>query len=147
MSFQNIRRHYEAPVLAVCDTLRIDYYGPNELEFTPDATGEYVLARIQFDNITTEPPIGCIPLENVSGVFIVEHFCQKGIGPARTQDVMQRIICNLLQLNEPPTKDSFGVRGTIGPISGPRFTALEGRPFYFSAISMPIRAKVLDEVP
>ena len=65
-----------SPVPAVCDSAH-QLLRPQRAGVHPDATGEYVLARIQFDNITTEPPIGCVPLEDISGTFIVEHFCQR----------------------------------------------------------------------
>lgn len=141
MSFQAIRYYYERAVIAVCNSEGIEYRAENQLVPGGDASSEYVTARLQFTNFNEEA-IGCIPPENIEGVFIVEHFCEKGIGPAKAQDVMQKIICTLISLNERPIDpdEYIGVVGGVGRISGPRFAALEMRPYFFAGISAPIRA-------
>ena len=55
---------------------------------------------------------------------------------------MQKIICTLISLNERPIDpdEYIGVVGGVGRISGPRFAALEMRPYFFAGISAPIRA-------
>ena len=70
----------------------------------------------------------CTDLENIRGSFIIEYFGPKGRGPARAQEVMELIFCEMLSL-----------KGTSN-INGPNFTELDDRPYYFASMSMAVKA-------
>ena len=124
MIFQDIRRHFEQPVVDVCADLGIEYRPENTLEPGGDAASEFMLSRIQFGAMT-ETTL-CELLENIRGTFIVEFFCPKGEGPARAQQVMHEVFCALVR--------TPGVRD----ISGPSFTALDKQPYFFASLNMAI---------
>ena len=126
MTLQVIRRYFEAPVVQACTDLGIQYRAENTLEPSGDAYSEYVLSRLQFGNMTEDIVGDCPQLENIRGSFIVEYFGPKGRGPARAQEVMELIFCEMLSL-----------KGTQN-INGPNFTALDDRPYFFAALSMGI---------
>ena len=107
----------------------------------PDAAGEFVVTNLNFGNFTEQTLCGAI--ENVRGSLVVDFYSPKGVGPARAQTVMLAIMSELLALTtRPACPDLNGVLGTLGPINGPLFTALEDRPYFFATMSTPIVASV-----
>ena len=126
MTLQDIRRHFEKPVVDVCQSLGITYRPANTLEPNGDAYSEFIEARLQFGSMTGDVVGDCPSLENIRGAFIIEYYGPKGRGPARAQEVMELIFCEMLSL-----------KGTQN-INGPNFTALDDRPYFFAALSMGI---------
>lgn len=129
MNFQDIRRYYETPVIAACTSQSVEYRAENTLLPTGDATTRFCLARLQFNGIA-DPTVGCSPLANIGAVFIVEFFGPKGIGPAEAQDFMSSVICSLGNLDG------------ITSVTGPSFTALDDRPYFFSQASFGIQVPI-----
>ena len=118
MTLQAIRRHFETPVVDTCTALGIPYRPANTLEPNGDAYSEFIEARLQFGQMM-EANIGdCTNLENIRGSFIIEYYGPKGRGPARAQEVMELLFCEMLDL-----------KGVI-TITGPSFTALDDRPYF-----------------
>lgn len=141
MTLQHIRRYYEKPVFDWCAANSVELRAANMLEPGGDAASEFVVMRFNFGQMT-EPSL-CGLKQNVRGSFIVEFFSPKGTGPARSQVVMQALMCALMELtNRPKERDANGVLGTLGPITGPLFTALDDRPYFFATMSMPILASI-----
>ena len=124
MNFQDIRKHFEEPVVAVCTAQGIEYRPENTLEPGQDAAGEFLLSRLQFGGMI-ETTL-CEPLENIRGAFIIEFFCPKGEGPARAQEVMHDVFCAMIRTQ--------GVTN----INGPSFTALDDTPYFFASLNMAV---------
>ena len=127
MNLQDIRKYYEYPVIDCCTLSGVEYRAENTLEPGGDAIHKFCLARLQFGEMA-EQTIACGPLSNKRGVFVVEYFGPKGRGPARAQEVMELLFCEMLSL-----------KGIID-INGPDFTELDNRPYYFARMSMGIKA-------
>ena len=126
MSIQAIRRYFETPVVDTCTALGITYRPANTLEPNGDAYSEFIEARLQFGQMM-EANIGdCASLENIRGSFIIEYYGPKGRGPARAQEVMELLFCEMLALKG------------VSDINGPNFTELDDRPYYFARMSMAI---------
>jgi len=139
MSLQNIRRYYEQPVIDYATDNSIEIRLDNQNVPTGDASDEFIVTRLNF-GVMTEPSL-CGAYENIRGSFIIEVFAPKGKGPARAQKIMEDLFCEMMKLTKRPTERTFGVLGTLGPITGPIFTALDDRPYFFAAMSMPIQAE------
>ena len=122
MSFQDIRKYYEYPVIDCCNLSGIEYRAENTLEPGGDAIHKFCLARLQFGEMA-EQTIACGPLSNKRAVFIVEYYGPKGIGPADAQDFMECILCRFHEL-----------QGVVS-INGPDFTSLDNRPYFFARVS------------
>ena len=150
MTYQAIRRYYEEPVEAVAAALSIPMRYANQLESGGDAYTEYITARLQFGNMVQSTICG--PMEMIRGSFIVEYFGPKGIGAGRAQEVFERVGFALCQQVEtrphdivtgPPTALlKYSVMGDILELNGPRFAALDDRPYYFGSLSAGILANV-----
>ena len=141
MTLQHIRHYYEQPIVDWCATNTVELRADNMIEPNSDAAGEFVVTRFNFGQFTEQTLCGAI--ENVRGSLIVEFFGPKGVGPARAQTVMLGIMTELIALTDRPAcPDSNGVLGTLGPITGPSFTALDDRPYFFATMSTPIIASV-----
>ena len=138
---QHIRHYYEQPIVDWCATNAVELRAANMIEPNSDAAGEFVVTNLNFGNFTESTLCGAI--ENVRGSLVVEFYGPKGVGPARAQTVMLGIMTELLALTDRPAcPDSNGVLGTLGPINGPLFTALDDRPYFFATMSTPIVASV-----
>ena len=140
MTLQHIRRYYEQPIVDWCATNSVELRVDNMLEPGGDAASEFVVTRLNFGQMT-EPSLWCVgerprlPHRRV--------LWSKGRGPARAQEVMQELMCELMALTaRPAARDANGVLGTLGPITGPLFTALDEKPYFFAAMSMPILASI-----
>ena len=141
MTLQHIRHYYEQPIVDWCADNAVDLRAENMIEPNSDALGEFIVTRFNFGQFTEQTLCGAI--ENVRGVLIVEFFSPKGDGPARAQEVMLGILRELVKLTErPKCPDDNNVLGTLGPITGPSFTALDDRPYFFATMSTPIIASV-----
>jgi len=169
MTLQHIRHYYEKPIVAWCDSNNVQLRADNMIEPNSDAAAEFLVTRFNFGQFTEQTLCGAI--ENVRGSLIVEFFSPKGVGPARAQTVMLGIMKELIKLTERPIlrlvqqfnpdgtpvldpdgnpvfkeeqfdSDENGVLGTLGPITGPSFTALDDRPYFFATMSTPIVASV-----
>ena len=143
MTLQNIRHYYEQPIVDWCATNGVELRADNMIEPNSDAAAEFLVTRFNFGQFTEQTLCGAI--ENVRGSLIVEFFSPKGTGPARAQTVMLGIMSELIGLTDRPVaRDSNGVLGTLGPVTGPSFTALDDRPYFFATISAPVLASVGD---
>lgn len=143
MTLQHIRRYYEQPIVDWCADNNVELRVDNMLEPGGDAASEFVVTRLNF-GLMTEASL-CGLYENIRGSFVVEFFGPKGRGPARAQEVMQELMCELMALTvRPAPRDENGVLGTLGPITGPLFTALDEKPYFFATMSMPIVASLKD---
>ena len=128
MTFQGIRRYFETPVVETCTALGIPYRPANTLEPNGDAYSEFVEARLQFGAMVEGIVGDCANLENIRGSFVIEYYGPKGRGPARSQEVMELLFCEMLALKG------------VTDINGPDFTELDDRPYYFARMSMAVRA-------
>ena len=143
MTLQNIRHYYEQPIVDWCATNGVELRADNMIEPNSDAAAEFLAPRFNFGQFTEQTLCGAI--ENVRGSLIVEFFSPKGTGPARAQTVMLGIMSELIGLTDRPVaRDSNGVLGTLGPVTGPLFTALDDRPYFFATMSAPVLASVGD---
>ena len=141
MPLQHIRHYYEQPIVDWCADNSVELRAANMIEPNSDAAGEFVVTNLNFGNFTESTLCGAI--ENVRGSLVVEFYGPKGVGPARAQTVMLGIMKELIKLTErPKCPDSNKVLGTLGPINGPLFTALDDRPYFFATMSTPIVASV-----
>ena len=126
MTLQDIRRHFETPVVETCTALSIPYRPANTLEPNGDAYSEFIEARLQFGQMMENNVGNCAKLENIRGSFIIEYYGPKGRGPARAQTVMETLFCRMLNLQG------------VTDINGPNFTELDDRPYYFASMSMAV---------
>ena len=133
MTLQNIRRYYETPIRDICATESIEVLGANQLSIGGDAISEWVQLNLTFSTTTT--PGLCGNLELVRGVFIVGYYTMKGIGPGQSQDLMTQFMTALNNLTIRPVARTYGVLGTIGPLTGPDFTALTDTPYFYTSLS------------
>jgi len=141
MTLQHIRHYYEQPIVDWCAANTVELRADNMIDPGSDASSEFLVTRFNFGQFTEQTLCGAI--ENVRGSLIVEFFGPKGVGPARAQTVMLAIMGELIDLTDrPASPDANGVLGTLGPITGPSFTALDDRPYFFATMSMPIVASV-----
>ena len=141
MTLQNIRHYYEQPIVDWCAANGVELRADNMIEPNSDASGEFLVTRLNFGQFTEQTLCGAI--ENVQGSLVTEFFSPKGVGPARAQTVMLAIMRELIALTvRPACPDANGVLGTLGPITGPAFTALNDRPYFFATMSTPILASV-----
>lgn len=141
MTLQHIRYYYEKPVVDWCAANSVELRVDNMLEPGGDASSEFAVIQLNFGDMTEQSLCGL--KQNVRGSLVVEFFSPKGVGPARAQVVMQALMCALMELtNRPKERDANGVLGTLGPITGPLFTALDDRPYFFATMSMPILASI-----
>ena len=127
IKFQDVRRYFESPVVDCCNLLRVPYRPENTLDPRGDAASEFVVARLQFGEMSENVVGECPTLENIRGTFTVEYFGPKGRGPRRAQEVMHQIFCSLHDLKP------------VRSINGPSFTALDERPYYFASLSAAFR--------
>lgn len=124
MNIQDIRKYYEYPVIDCCNLQRIEYRAENTLEPGGDAYHKYVTARLQFGEMA-EQTVGedCGPLSNKRASFIVEYYGPKGIGPKDAQDFMECVVCAFHELKG------------VNAITGPSFTTLDDRPYFFARVA------------
>ena len=80
MNLQDIRRHFETPVVETCTALSIPYRPANTLEPNGDAYSEFIEARLQFGQMMEGIVGDCTNLENIRGSFIIEY-----LRPQRTR--------------------------------------------------------------
>ena len=143
MTLQHIRHYYEQPIVDWCATNGVELRADNMVEPNSDAADEFVVTNFNFGNFTEATLCGAI--ENVRGSLVVDFYSPKGVGPARAQTVMLGIMSELIGLTDRPVaRDSNGVLGTLGPVTGPSFTALDDRPYFFATMSAPVLASVGD---
>ena len=169
MTLQHIRHYYEQPIVDWCTTNGVELRAANMVDPGSDAASEFLVTNLNFGNFTESTLCGAI--ENVRGSLVVEFYSPKGVGPARAQTVMLGIMKELIKLTVRPKtelvqqfnpdgspvldpegnpvykeefvdRDANGVLGTLGPINGPLFTALNDRPYFFATMSTPIVASV-----
>ncbi len=138
MTLQAIRRYFETPVVDTCTALNIQYRPANTLEPSGDADDEFITARLNYGTMTE--PTTCGAIESIRAVLIVEYYGPKGVGPGRAQTVMTEISQALNALTYRPKARVDGVLGTVLRLSGPDFTALDDRPYFFASLSAPLLA-------
>lgn len=139
---QAIRRAYEAPVEAAMAALipAIPVYTDNRFYDANDANAEFCLCRVSF-GLMTENAIGvCGDIEFIRGALVMEVFTPKGAGPGRGQEAAQALWAALMPLNR-AMGSTDGLVARIGPLRGPSFTPLSGRPHMMTSLSAPIRAR------
>jgi len=141
MTYQAIRRYFEAPVETVLSSFNIPVRYENQLVPTSGADIEFALVRLNFGT-TAELALGCA-LENIRGSLVIEIFSEKGVGPGRLQTVSAEVSQALYALNtRPKARDSNGVLGRVDPISGPNFTPLADQPYFVVSLSCGVVASV-----
>ena len=136
MTLQLIRSAIEQPIIAAFGAVPV--YVENQQYGDNDARSEFALVRLQW-GLMNEPSIGCSPGELIRGVLIVELFTAKGTGPGRAQDVITPVMQALCSFNQPQV--GADPRITLGQVSGPSFTPLDGRPHLMTRLSCPVRAR------
>ena len=141
MTYQAVRAFFEAPVIAAYAALTppLPVYVDNQLYEDFSATTEFALLRLNF-GLTTESTI-TTDLDWIRGSLVLEIYNAKGIGPGRGQTLITTGINALRALN--PGTAVGGVRGKIGPITGPSFFSLDGQPHYLTRISAGFEARVV----
>ena len=141
MSFQAIRKFFEMPIkigIATVDPT-IKVLTDNELYTDDDADTDFVLVRLNFG--ATQEPTFCGPVERLRGSLVIEIFTRKGQGPGRGQRIAAEV---MKELNKMPRHLNDTVAGTVSggvnSITGPSFSALDGRPHFFTRLSCSIQA-------
>ena len=134
MTLQAIRSAIEQPVITAFGTVPV--FVENQQYTDNDATSEFALVRLQW-GLMNEPSIGCGPGELIRGVLVVELFTAKGEGPGRAQEVITPVMKALSSFGRPTNTPT---RITLGQLSGPSFTPLDGRPHLMTRLSCPVRA-------
>ena len=141
MTLQNIRRYYETPIRDICAaaTPAIPVLEANQLQDGELGINlEYVKLDLDFGETTLWTTCG--NMEDIRGSFIIGHFSPKGFGPGLTQALMTQFMVALNNLTVRPAARTFGVLGTLSKLEGPTFTALDDTPYFYSSLSMAIRA-------
>lgn len=140
---QAIRRAIEAPVETALAALTppIPVFTDNRLYDENDARSEFCLVRVSF-GLMSDPTIGiCGDVEFIRGSAVIEVYTPKGNGAGRGQKAAEAIWQALMPLNRKlPAAGDLVVR--TGSFSGPSFTPLQGRPHFFTRLSVPVRAQV-----
>jgi hypothetical protein len=141
MTLQAIRAFFEVPLITAYAALTppVPVYVDNQTITTPDATTEYVVLSMSF-GLITEPTI-TNSLDWHRASLVVECFSAKGVGPGRGQTLIQTAITTLAAMNAAQGTAINNVRGSIGPITGPAFFALDGRPHYLTRLSVPVQGR------
>jgi hypothetical protein len=141
MTLQAIRAFFEVPLITAYAALTppVPVYVDNQTITTPDATTEYVVLSLSF-GLITEPTI-TNSLDWHRASLVVECFSAKGVGPGRGQTLIQTAINTLAGMNAAQGSATNNVRGSIGPITGPAFFALDGRPHYLTRLSVPVQGR------
>jgi hypothetical protein len=141
MTLQAIRAFFEVPLFTAYSALTppVPVYIDNQTITTPDATTDFVVLFLTF-GLITEPTI-TNSLSWHRGSLVVECFSPKGVGPGRGQTLIETAITTLSAMNATQGTAINNVRGSIGPITGPAFFALEGRPHYLTRLSVPVQAR------
>jgi hypothetical protein len=141
MTLQAIRAFFEVPLITAYAALTppVPVYVDNQTITTPDATTEYVVLSLSF-GLITEPTI-TNSLDWHRASLVVECFSAKGVGPGRGQTLIQTAITTLAAMNAAQGTAINNVRGSIGPITGPAFFALDGRPHYLTRLSVPVQGR------
>ena len=140
MTLQNIRRYYETPIRDICAAAvpPIPVLEANELDDGEDFNEEYVKLDLDFGETTVWTTCG--NMEDIRGSFVIGYFSPKGLGPGGTQDLMTQFMVALNNLTNRPAARTYGVLGTLSKLEGPTFTALDDAPYFYSSLSMAIRA-------
>lgn len=140
---QTIRRAIEEPVETALAALTppIPVFTDNRLYDEDDATSEFCLVRISF-GLMSDTTIGfCGDVEQIRASAVIEVFTPKGNGPGRGQKAAEAIWRALVPLNRKlPAAGDLVVH--TGPLSGPSFAPLQGRPHFFTRLSAPVYARV-----
>jgi hypothetical protein len=140
---QAIRRAIEAPVETALAALTpaIPVFTDNRFYDADDATSEFCLVRVNF-GLMADPTIGfCGDVEHIRASAVIEVFTPKGNGPGRGQKAAEAIWRALVPLNRKlPAAGALVVH--LGSLSGPSFTPLQGRPHFFTRLSLPVYARV-----
>jgi len=140
---QAIRRAIEDPVETALAALTpaIPVFTDNRLYDEDDATSEFCLIRVNF-GLMSDTTIGtCGDVEFIRASAVIEVYTPKGNGPGRGQKAAEAIWRALVPLNQTMAK-SGKVFVRLGSFSGPSFTPLQGRPHFFTRMSVPVRAQV-----
>lgn len=140
MNYQAIRSYFETPILTAYAALtpRLPVFVDNQEYDANTGLTEFALLRISF-GLTTESALTS-HLDWARGSLVLEIYNAKGIGPSRGQTLITTGINALTALTDGEAVS--GVRGTIGPITGPAFFALDGRPHYLTRMSTGFTARV-----
>jgi hypothetical protein len=141
MTLQAIRRFYEAPLISAFGNFvpTVPVYVDNQPLPDTTALSEYVLLRLSF-GLITEPTLAA-NFDWHRGSLVIEVYSAKGVGPGRGQALIQTAIDTLTAMNATQGTAVNNVRGSIGPIVGPSFFALEGTPHYLTRISTAFQAR------
>jgi hypothetical protein len=141
MTLQAIRAFFEVPLITAYAALTppVPVYVDNQTITTTDATTEFVVLSLSF-GLITEPTLSN-SLDWHRASLVVECYSAKGVGPGRGQTLIQTAINTLTAMNATQGTAINNVRGSIGPITGPAFFALDGRPHYLTRLSVPVQGR------
>jgi hypothetical protein len=124
---QQIRRSYEAPIEAALASLTppIRCYADNQYYDDDDATAEYAVCTLNFNQVSNTTIGICGDMELLRGELAVEIYTMKGTGPGRSQEAGEAVWAALMRLNR-----AVGSNARTGAVRGPEIEPLPGRPHY-----------------
>ena len=138
MTLQNVRKYFEAPVIAAAGVLAVPIFVDNQPFTESDTTGPYILMRLSFGP-TTESTL-CESMEHIRGSIAIEVYTPKGEGPAAAQTIATALATALNRINTTRLHPIDGVRGVTRELVGPSFAALEGKPHFFARLGCGFQA-------
>lgn len=150
MNYQGIRAKFESPLLTAYNSLSpsVPVYFDNIFATGKKADDEFIFVNIQF-GVTTEATL-TTSSDYVQGVLVVRAYAKKGVGPARSQALIDTAFTTLQTINDTGKPDS-GIYIRTGSIDGPSFgtgsTDQESRiaftPYFISRIETDFTAQVI----
>ena len=138
MSYQALRGVYEQLVITALAPVPV--YVNNQLIDDQDADDEFGFVRVNF-GLTSELTVGCSPMEFLRGSLVCEVYTKKGEGPARGLELITPVVRQLCALNGVKAAAGQATVARVGQIVGPSQTALEGRPYHLTRLSVPIHGR------
>jgi len=140
MTLQAVRRYYEDHVRTAAALLTppVPVFVDNQPFTDADGAGEHIRMRLDF-GLTGEEVLGDM-LENIRGTMVVEVYTPKNNGPGRNQTIALEVLKALNGINKTRYQEVNGVRGSVRPISGPNFYALEDRPHFYGRLGCGFQA-------
>ena len=140
MTFQAVRRYFEAPIETVLSGFSIPIRYENQLVPDGGADLEYAVVRFNFGT-TAVSALDCA-VEDLRASLTIQVYLEKGFGPARGQTVAAEVMQALYALNDRPSDRVNGVLGRVNPITGPDFTPLTDQPYFVVSMSCGVVASV-----
>jgi hypothetical protein len=136
--FQAIRHSYEAPITAALAGLTppIRCYTENQYYDNDEATTEYAVCTLNFNQVSDNTIGLCGDMELLRGELAVEVYTIKGAGAGRSQEAGEAVLIALMRLNK-----VIGSNARTGAVWGPEIEALNGRPHYRAEVRAEVSAR------